>query len=203
MCFSIKQSKKVKKLENRFNAKYDDVLPFVTADLLNAFTFPLTPVITNNEPGKIQLYSWGLLPVWSKDTSFRKNTVNARIETIHVKPSFRNSINKRCMVLVDGFYEWQWLDEKGKKKQKYLLSMPDDEPFAIGGLWNIWKSKTTGEVINSYTILTTEANEQMAIIHNHKKRMPMILKKEEEEIWLDNQAIPFERDILLKETPLN
>jgi putative SOS response-associated peptidase YedK len=62
------------------------------------------------------LYSWGLIPNWAKDDSIRKNTLNAKIETIHEKPSFRDVIQHRCLVLIDGFYEWKWLDEKGKHK---------------------------------------------------------------------------------------
>lgn len=203
MCFFFRLSRDAKYLENRFSAKFDEKDSFAPLDNYNGFTFPLTPIITNKEPSKIQLFSWGFVPSWAKDTSFRKNTVNAKIETIHEKPSFRNSIKNRCMILIDGFYEWQWLDEKGKNKQKYLLTMPDNEPFALGGLWNIWTDKSTGEVLNTYTILTTEANEQMAIIHNSKKRMPMILKKEEEEMWLDNESVPFERDLVLVEKKLN
>ena len=115
--------------------------------------------------------------------------MNAKIETINEKPSFRQSVNNRCLILVDGFYEWQWLDEKGKKKQRYLLALPKDELFCLAGIWNIWVDKSTGEIINTYTILTTEANELMAKIHNSKKRMPVIVNKENEENWLKGLEI--------------
>lgn len=197
MCFHSKQSKKAQALENRFKAEFIDMDIYIPTDHYNGFSYPQTPIITNTAKDKIQMFHWGLLPDWAKDISFRKNTLNAKIETIHEKPSFRNSIYKRCLVLVDGFYEWQWLDEKGKNKQKYLIKLPGEEAFAMAGLWNEWTNLQTGEILNTYTILTTAANEMMSIIHNSKKRMPMILKQEEEALWLGNKEVSRERDIEL------
>lgn len=181
MCFFSQQSKSAVELKNRFKADFEEEF---TPSLYNGFLFPKTPVITNFEPEKIKLYHWGLIPFWAKDLSIRKNTLNAKIETIKEKPSYKYSVTKRCLVLVDGFYEWQWLDEKGKKKQKYLITLPDKEAFALGGLYSEWVDKSTGEVINSYTILTTKANKLMSEIHNSKKRMPVILDKSIEKEWL-------------------
>ena len=189
MCFHSKQSKTAQALKNRFNATFEKEKDFSPASAINGFTFPATPVITNAAPTKIQLFNWGLLPSWATDISYRKNTLNAKIETINEKPSFRQSVNNRCLILVDGFYEWQWLDEKGKKKQRYLLALPKDELFCLAGIWNIWVDKSTGEIINTYAILTTEANELMAKIHNSKKRMPVIVNKENEGNWLKGLEI--------------
>jgi len=197
MCFHSKQSKKAQTLENRFSAQFVDIDIFIPTDHYNGFSYPQTPVITNKAADKIQMFHWGLLPAWATDITFRKNTLNAKIETIKEKPSFRNSIDNHCLVLVDGFYEWQWLDEKGGKKQKYLITLPDEEPFALAGLWNAWTNRQTGEIMNTYTILTTVANEVMSIIHNSKKRMPMILKPGEELLWLGNQDISPVRDVEL------
>ena len=121
MCFYYQQSKSAQELQNRFNAKFENANQYSPSNY-NGFQFPKTPVIANTETNKIQLYHWGLIPSWAKDNSIRKNTLNARIETINEKPAFRNYVNNRCLVLVDGFYEWQWLDEKGKNKQKYQIS---------------------------------------------------------------------------------
>ncbi len=184
MCFHSKQSKSAQELENRFQAKFDANVNYIPT-IYNGFTFPKTPIITNKETNKIQLFNWGLIPSWAKDTTIRANTLNARNETINEKPSFRNSVKNRCMILADGFYEWQWLDDKGKKKQKYLITKPNQEPFSFAGLWNEWVDKATGEIIPTYTILTTAANEMMSEIHNTKKRMPVILKQEEEQDWLN------------------
>lgn len=183
MCFHSKQSKSAQDLKNRFKAKFEDELKY-TPSIYNGFKFPKTPVITNAEPDNIQMFNWGLLPTWAKDKDFRQNTLNAKIETIKEKPSFRNLLNKRCLVLSDGFYEWQWLDYKGKQKQKYLISTPEKDAFAFAGLWNIWVDKNTGEILHTYTIITREANELMSKIHNIKKRMPFILPKEFEYDWL-------------------
>lgn len=194
MCFHHKQSKDAQTLQNRFNATLENKKLFIPMDY-NGFSFPKTPIITNVEPSKIQMYHWGLLPSWTTDISFRKNTLNARVETISEKPSFKNYTTNRCLILVDGFYEWQWLDDKGKMKQKYLMTIPNDNPFALAGLWNIWKNNATNELIETYTILTTQANEQMSVIHNSKKRMPLVLNIDEEKRWLNNENIDPKRTI--------
>lgn len=188
MCFHSKQSKKAQTVEKRFKAKIEEMDLFHPTEHINAFGFPKTPVIIDREPKLIKHYNWGLLPTWSKDINFRKNTINARIETIKEKPSFRNSVNKRCLVIADGFYEWKWLDATGKKKQKYLISLKDDELYAYGGIYSAWVDKETGEIINTYSIVTTEANPIVAEIHK-KKRMPIILKKEDELSWLEGREI--------------
>ena len=132
----------------------------------------------------IQPFTWGLIPFWSKDNTIQQYTLNAKIETLAEKPSFKHSINKRCLVIADGFYEWQWLDPKGKNKQKYIITLPDNGLFAFGGIWSEWVNKATGEIINTYSIVTTQANELMCEIHNSKKRMPVILTPEFEQAWL-------------------
>lgn len=192
MCFYTKQSKSAKELKQRFNARFDDELRYEPQDYINGFAHPYMPVITNKDTSVIQLFNWGLLPSWAKDRTIQNNTLNARMETIQEKPSFRSYVSKRCLVLANGFYEWQWLDEKGKNKQKYELSVGDDELFSFGGLWNEWVDKETGEVIPTFTILTTEANEQMARIHNSKKRMPLILTAETEMEWLNGKEVTTE-----------
>ncbi|MFZ4739658.1 MAG: SOS response-associated peptidase [Bacteroidales bacterium] len=186
MCFHSRLSKKAQALQNRFKADYSN-LEIILPETYNAFQHPKTPVITNKDADKIQLFNWGLIPHWAKDDSIKKMTLNARYESITEKPAFRNAVNNRCLVLADGFYEWQWLDEKGKNKQKHLITLHDDEAFAFAGLWSNWLDKSTGEIKNTYTILTTEANELMSKIHNSKKRMPMILSAANESEWLSGQ----------------
>src|SRR5690554_724066 len=118
MCFHSKQSKTAQEVENRFSAKIEDYERFEPSAHFNGFAHPYTPIITDTEQNLIQHFQWGLIPFWAKDNKIQKNTLNARIETITEKPSFRNSVNKRCLIITDGFYEWQWLDSKGKQKQK-------------------------------------------------------------------------------------
>ena len=190
MCFHSKQGKDAQTLEKRFKAKLKSNDLLVTADRFNGFTFPKTPVINNQNKQEIQLFNWGLIPSWAKDESFRASTLNARIETITELPSFKNHVKNRCLILVDGFYEWKWLDEKGKEKQQYLISLPNDEPFAFAGIYSEWTNKNTGELIQTYSIITTEANPLMAEIHNTKKRMPIILTPQNENDWLNENINP-------------
>lgn len=188
MCFFSRQTKDAKTLEKRFNARFKTDEPF-SSNRWIGFTYPKTPVITNIESRSIQLFNWGLIPFWAKDKTIASSTLNARIETIKEKPAFRNSVKNRCLILSDGFYEWQWLDKKGKKKQQYLITLPGEKPFAFGGIYSEWTDKTTGELMNTYSIVTTEANELMAEIHNNKKRMPVILTPETEKLWLTGNEI--------------
>lgn len=188
MCFHTKQTADAVKLSQRFHTSIPENIE-VTSNHFISFTHPLTPVIFNKNPNKIQLFHWGLIPSWSKDKDIQKFTLNAKIETLSDKPSFKNSITSRCLILATGFMEWQWLDPKGKHKQKYLISIPNEEPFAMAGLWNTWLDKTTGELVDTYTMITTEANELMSRIHNIKKRMPVILTPENEQDWLKGKDI--------------
>lgn len=189
MCFYTQQTKTAISVEKRFNATMKHPAMFETHQKINGFTFPKTPIITNEKPEIIQHFQWGLIPFWSADERIQKYTLNARIETIHEKPTFKNIVNNRCLIIADGFYEWQWLDEKGKNKQPYLISLPHHELFAFAGIWSEWLNKKTGEIFNSYSIITTHADDFMAEIHNSKKRMPVILPSNLENDWLNLSPI--------------
>ena len=188
MCFFFKQSKDAREVEHRYNAKIENEALFCAQNYINGFTFPQTAVIAGSNPELIRSYDWGLIPSWAKDNLIRKYTLNARIETIAEKPSFRDSVNNRCLVIADGFYEWKWLDAKGKNKQKYLITLRDSGLFGLGGIWSEWKNNDTGKIINSYSIVTTDANDLMSKIHNSKKRMPVILTKQNEHDWLTGKS---------------
>lgn len=189
MCFHSKQTKLALEVENRFNAKIEKQELFQPNNEINGFNFALHPVITDEKPTLIQHYNWGLIPSWSKDEDIKKMTLNARIETVDEKPSFRNSVTKRCLVIANGFYEWQWQDSKGKSKIKYEIGIGDEALFAFAGLYSQWVNQSTGEIKDTYTIVTTQANELMAEIHNTKMRMPIILKPEDEMKWLSHEPI--------------
>ena len=122
---------------------------------------------------------WGLIPSWAKDPVIGMKLTNARAESVAEKPSFRKSFRqRRCLVLADGFYEWQ---KEGRVKQPYYIRMKDDRPFAFAGLWEHWSS-SEGQVIETCALLTTEPNELMSPIHN---RMPVILNPDAYDPWLD------------------
>lgn len=140
------------------------------------------PAILNQDERLIQLLRWGLVPFWAKDLAIGSRLINARSETLTEKPSFRTPLNKRrCLVLADGFYEWQ---EIGDGKQPLRIMLKSGEPFAFAGLWETWK-QPDGELLRTFTIITTSPNELVAPIHN---RMPAILLAEHEAVWLDNAA---------------
>ena len=189
MCFYSRQTKKAIELINRYHTRIVNELQFKIANEYNGFAFPKTPVITNKDKSVIDHLQWGLIPLWAKDDSIKQYTLNARIETLNEKPAFRDYVKNRCLIIADGFYEWKWLDTKGKNKQKYLITMPGEELFSFAGLWSRWVDKETGEVVKSYTMVTTEANPLMSEIHNSKKRMPLILSRENESAWINGQAV--------------
>jgi putative SOS response-associated peptidase YedK len=186
MCYYTAQNVPLPKVEKRFQAKADKPESFLQSDFIVGFEYLNVPVILDRSPAIISTnYNWGLVPSWSKDIDFRKNTLNARIETMDEKPSFRNATSNRCLVIASSFYEWHWNDEKGKSKDKYQINSAEDELFAMAGIYDTWKNPQTNESYHSFSIVTTAANKQMEYIHNHKKRMPVILKKGDEAAWLD------------------
>ena len=184
MCYQTRLIKKREEIAERFNTEIDDLLDYEPIEFCKAFDYPKTPIITNQNPHKIELYNWGLIPEWSQNDSIKQYTLNARVETLTEKPSFKDVIQNRCLILADGFYEWQWKDGKGKNKEKFLITKPDDELFAFAGIYSSWVD-FGNTIINSYSIITTQANELMSEIHNTKQRMPIILKKEDEQGWLN------------------
>jgi putative SOS response-associated peptidase YedK len=126
------------------------------------------------------LLHWGLIPSWAKERAMGARMINARSETAAEKPSFRAAFRRRrCLVLADGYYEWQ---KRGKRKQPYFLRLRDDAPFAFAGLWEHWPGTAEQEAVESCTILTTEPNELSRPIHD---RMPVILRPDDYELWLD------------------
>jgi len=134
-------------------------------------------VISNEEPGVLSFYRWGLIPFWAKDPLIGNKLINARAETIIDKPSFRQSFrNRRCLVLSDGFFEW----DKSGNKDPYRIILENGDPFSMAGIWDKWKNPE-GEIIHSFSIITTMANPMIGKIHD---RMPVILKREDESKWL-------------------
>jgi putative SOS response-associated peptidase YedK len=140
---------------------------------------------------------WGLIPSWADDPAIGNRLINARSETAADKPSFRAAFKqRRCLVPVDGFYEWK-ATPRIKTKQPYLIRLKDGKPFALAGLWEAWTAPD-GELVESFTILTTDANEMMRPIHD---RMPVILAPEDYDRWLDKATTPEEVQALLRQYP--
>ena len=122
---------------------------------------------------------WGLVPWWAKDLSIGNRMINARAETVAERPAFRDALRRRrCLVLADGFYEWQ---RTGKARRPMRVTMRSEEPFAFAGLWSTWKDPD-GNRIPSCAIITTAANDLLRPVHD---RMPVVLPRQMEELWLD------------------
>jgi len=133
--------------------------------------------IRNDDSRTIDSLTWGLLPGWVDDPDDFPRPINARAETVAEKPSFRDAFaDRRCLVLADGFYEWQ--GHRGSK-QPYRIARADGEPFAFAGLWETWGSN--GGTLRTTTIVTTASNETVGAVHD---RMPVILEPDEERRWL-------------------
>ena len=122
---------------------------------------------------------WGLIPWWAKNASIGSRMINARAETVSEKPAFRDALRRRrCLVLADGFYEWQ---RTGSVRKPMRVVMRSGEPFAFAGLWSVWRDPD-GNRIPSCAIITTTANDLLRPVHD---RMPVVLPRELEELWLD------------------
>ncbi len=128
---------------------------------------------------KLVRFRWGLKPYWARDRAMAGGMINARAETLDTKPSFKNSFRRRrCLIPANGFYEWQ---KEGQKKIPYCIGLAGWDLFAFAGLWDSWVS-SAGEKYESCAIITTKANPLVAQVHD---RMPVILSRESEDIWLD------------------
>ncbi|HXV23049.1 MAG TPA: SOS response-associated peptidase [Alphaproteobacteria bacterium] len=139
------------------------------------------PVVRLDQQGRRELIlmRWGLVPLWAKDLSMGARCINARAESVARKPAFRDAFqHRRCLVPTDGFFEWE---KKGKVRQPWRISPAEGGLMALAGLWERWRAPDGG-VVRTYAIITTEANEAIAPLHD---RMPAVLPPEEFEEWLD------------------
>lgn len=197
MCYWYAQWLAKKQLEMAFQAIMELDEDIFNPGVYNGFNHPSVAIIKDENPDKIRLATWGLVPSFVKGDAndfFKKtNTLNAKIETLKEKPSFRQSADNRCLVLATEFFEWKHI---GKGKYKHRIWTKDEKPFAFAGIYHD----------DTFSILTTEANELMADIHNSKKRMPVILRKEEEKLWLAGEPMEIyhnRKEVELKAEPLD
>ncbi len=144
--------------------------------------------VENREKSRrLEVFRWGLVPFWAKDPSVGQRMINARAETLTKRNAYRRAYkNHRCLVPADGFYEWR-KPAKGsglKRKQPYFIHRPDGEPIAMAGLWESWRGpdRDSDEALFTVTLITTDANDELAVIHD---RTPAIIEPENFEEWLD------------------
>lgn len=140
----------------------------------------VVPAVRTTDGGReLIMLRWGLLPPWAKDEKIAYNMINARAETVATKPAFRSAFRqRRCLIPASGFYEWE---PEGRSKQPHYFRMRDGDVFAFAGLWEHWEGES-GNVIESCTIIVTEANALLRPIHD---RMPVILEPDDYASWLD------------------
>ncbi len=192
---------------------------FSDKQFVKGFDFPVMPVISDENPEIIQMFRWGFVPPQTgsveKATEFlhQYNTLNAKAENLFESRLFQTAIQKqRCLVLCSGFFEWRHKNPKKSNSEKYpfYVSLKDEGIFVFGGIWEKFTDRNTGEIIHTYAIITTKANDLMELVHNTKKRMPLIIEPGKAIKWLDpnlsNEEIktyfqPFDSD-KLKATPI-
>lgn len=178
MCGRYSLTKELREVEQQFNAK---IVGFDYMPRFNIAPSQPAAVITHQDPHAIQFFKWGLIPFWAKDPSIGNRLINARIETVTEKPSFRHTVNrKRCLVLSDGYYEWKPIDNR--TKIPYRICRKDQNAFAMAGLYDSW-ADAEGREIHSFTILTKPALPTFAHIHD---RMPAMLLEPQAKFWLDD-----------------
>jgi putative SOS response-associated peptidase YedK len=176
MCGRFVQKSDLRKIALLFQ------IPIVESQVSPSYNItPSQPIAVIMEKGqkKIVTMKWGLVPHWAKDDKNASKLINGRAETIIEKPSFKDSFKKRrCLILADGFYEWQGT---GITKKPFYISMKDDSVFCMAGLYDVW-TNPEGEKVTTCTIVTTEPNEIMKPIHH---RMPVIVNVNDYDLWLN------------------
>jgi putative SOS response-associated peptidase YedK len=180
MCGRYRLSRRKELIEKRFDVPLDDTEGW--APRYNIAPTQFAPVIRQHpkEPHRVMTsMRWGLIAHWAKSMSEGARKINAASETAARLPSFRDALkSRRCLVPADGFYEWRRIDDR---KQPYCFEVNDGELFAFAGLWDRWK-EPGGAWIRSFTVLTTTPNAVTSAVHD---RMPVILDREDYDLWLD------------------
>jgi putative SOS response-associated peptidase YedK len=186
-CYSRRQKQEI---AEHFHA--GKVFDAPTAPNYNIVPTTFQPVVRlerDSDGRELVLMCWGLVPSFAKSLANFKDfsTFNARAETLTSSATWRTPFKKRrCIIPTDGFYEWKKLDDSPKPaKQPYAISLKSGEPFAFAGLWDAWKDPQGEQWLQSFSIVTTEANEIMAPIHT---RMPVILHRRDWTEWLDHDS---------------
>ncbi|MGF1537796.1 MAG: SOS response-associated peptidase [Elainellaceae cyanobacterium] len=157
---------------------------------------PSQPVlaVTVNGSRQVSTFRWGLVPFWAKDPKIGYRLINARSETVAEKPAFRQAFaRRRCIIVADGFYEWQVPAPGKKQKQPFYFYLQNRQPFGFAGLWEQWHSPN-GEIVLSCTILTGAASGVTESVHH---RMPLVVGHQDYGAWLDPGRSPLELQALI------
>ncbi len=203
MCYHYSINKTATEIAERYNIlpRLPQIDPFPVHYHTNGFDHEYLPIVLQNvKEGdlNIDFMQWGMVPAWVKGeehaSGIRSKTLNARYETIDVKPSFKHAFKYRpCLVPATGYFEWMHYNGK---KYPFFIFIPDMEIFSFAGIWDEWISEQTGEILHSFAIITCEANRLTSKIHNARKRMPVILDPQNENEWLMADEIPKKKALL-------
>lgn len=186
MCYSNSSTSKNIDLSKKYGKKIPLNMDETPIYYALGFTFPNWRIVTKNDT--LETMKWGLIPSWFKgqdSNEIANMTMNAKVETVDEKASFKHLLHRQeCIVPSNGFFEWQTI---GKEKIPYFIYPSHGEIMSIAGLYDQWLDPISGEFKKTFTILTCPANEIMEEIHNSKKRMPVLLKQEDEDSWLQGK----------------
>ena len=204
MCFTVNVNLVKDELESRYGAQFPDHDRYQPSYYYHAFGLPEMPAVCYEPTGeKIRLLKWGLIPSWVRNSAdaneIRYKTFNARAESVSTKPSFSKAFKSgRCIIPVAGFFEWQ---HSGSQKIPWYIYPADNGIMSLAGIYDNWVVTDTGEMFSTFSIVTTDANDLMAVIHNSKKRMPAILDKSVENIWINPATSQNDALSLLRPSP--
>jgi len=177
MCGRFTANVKKKDLEEEWNL----AVPPEFRPRYNIAPSQVVGVITNTEPGSLSLFRWGLIPSWAKDPAIGNKMINARVETLTEKPSFRKLVQTaRCLVPATSWFEWM----QAQSRQPFVIKPKNAKLFAMAGLWDTWID-AAGKQVNTFTVITTEAAQNIRHIH---ERMPLVVPKELQQDWLSNHT---------------
>ena len=200
MCGRFTQKAPWEKVKKEFAAETPESNSFKPR--YNIAPMQIVPVVRCGAESEriISTLKWGLVPSWSKDAEIGNRMINARAETLTEKPSFREAFAKRrCLIPTSGFYEWKKTDSGAKQPCYFYLK--EKEVFGFAGLWEEWIDKESGELLETFTIITTEANACLKPVHD---RMPVIVKATDYDEWLDPKIKDTEKlEKLLAPYPAN
>ena len=186
MCNRVRASFEFRETKIRWNL-FNELPGFRPSHNIGPDRGDILTVVCSEAGNEGRLMYWPLIPSFAKEKQLKYSTSNATAERLLESATYKRLLNKgRCLIPIEGFYEWQ-----GQKPPKtpYFVYLKSGEPFGLAGLWDTW-TKPDGAILESFTIITTEPNDLMRPIH---RRMPVILHREDEEKWLDCQATPFEK----------
>jgi putative SOS response-associated peptidase YedK len=192
MCYHTSVQITAKDLVKIFNAPFPKEEKYKVLYLADGFAHPDMAVLSHEQERSLNIYSWGLIPLWAKDwnhaVKVRNHTLNARLEEVFKKPSYRAAIlSRRCVIPVTGIFEWKHI---GKERIPFYIHPKEHPVFYLAGIYSHWTDPSTRDQITTFSLLTCVANEMMNDIHSSVKHMPLMLDREVIDDWISPDLSP-------------